>query len=95
MDAESPQRGLSDDLIERIAAIVDNWRTEASVHAENGCHCGWIWVVELLAGDVSPHAEPLGERVDFADGSRTVMPDAEAAFRNSPPPGSPLGGRFV
>jgi hypothetical protein len=45
------QRGLSDDLIERIAAIVDNWRTNASVHAENDAIAAAIPVVELLAGD--------------------------------------------
>ena len=73
------QRGLSDDLIERIAAIVDNWRTQASVHAENDAIAAAIPVVELLAGD----ADLTPSRWVNASTSRTAedrMRDAEEAI---------------
>jgi phage terminase Nu1 subunit (DNA packaging protein) len=45
------KRGLSDDLIERIADVVDHWRAHASVRTEAEAIATVIPVVELLATD--------------------------------------------
>ena len=43
--------GLSDPMIERISAIVDQWRADASVRAEDDAIAAVVPVVEILATD--------------------------------------------